>query len=397
MACAVCSADDVEVVVNETFAGKWQSACSHSACLPCVRRWVNRSLPNCRAFRQVRVQCFQPGCRKFLPQKLVLQASVAARELAEAGDQDGAVALPEVELCVGCQEPCRPLRIKACGHGACENCWERWAKAQLPRLGRAAGVLRVGCLHGPDYHEGVPTELWRQILVPSQAVRACIAAADLADAELKRLELSGCTVTRHDKLPTEAGPVCSICREHRIALLANDCDCCHAVCEVCWVRWAEEQIERCYFERAAAVRCIGEGCTKMAARALWDHACTLSKPLCDAEQLFKRRRRLQNNALFPAALQVNCPQPGCVGLGYLGYDTVMCFICEHQWVPDEAEAGDAPADDADIERIMGVKVKRCPKCSNFIEKNGGCDHMTCRHRGCGHEFWWTTLQPYRVG
>jgi ariadne-1 len=43
---------------------------------------------------------------------------------------------------------------------------------------------------------------------------------------------------------------------------------------------------------------------------------------------------------------------------------------------------------------MGVAVKRCPKCSQYIEKNGGCDHMKCGHRGCGYEFWWSTLQPY---
>jgi hypothetical protein len=37
-------------------------------------------------------------------------------------------------------------------------------------------------------------------------------------------------------------------------------------------------------------------------------------------------------------------------------------------------------------------TKACPKCHQRIEKNQGCDHMTCR---CGYEFYWTTLQPYR--
>ncbi|CAG8437664.1 10520_t:CDS:2 [Ambispora gerdemannii] len=32
--------------------------------------------------------------------------------------------------------------------------------------------------------------------------------------------------------------------------------------------------------------------------------------------------------------------------------------------------------------------KKCPKCNVNIEKNGGCDHMTCRARGCGYEFCW---------
>ncbi|CAG8585103.1 7092_t:CDS:1, partial [Scutellospora calospora] len=34
------------------------------------------------------------------------------------------------------------------------------------------------------------------------------------------------------------------------------------------------------------------------------------------------------------------------------------------------------------------QLKQCPKCASRIEKNGGCDHMTCRRPGCGHQFCW---------
>lgn len=41
-------------------------------------------------------------------------------------------------------------------------------------------------------------------------------------------------------------------------------------------------------------------------------------------------------------------------------------------------------------------VKRCPKCGHAIEKNGGCDHMTCRREagGCGAEFCIRCLAEY---
>lgn len=36
--------------------------------------------------------------------------------------------------------------------------------------------------------------------------------------------------------------------------------------------------------------------------------------------------------------------------------------------------------------------KLCPECSRPIEKNGGCDHMTCQSRR--HEFCWLCFSPF---
>jgi len=38
--------------------------------------------------------------------------------------------------------------------------------------------------------------------------------------------------------------------------------------------------------------------------------------------------------------------------------------------------------------------KRCPSCKAFIQKNGGCSHMSCR---CGHQFCWDCLRTYPCG
>lgn len=40
-----------------------------------------------------------------------------------------------------------------------------------------------------------------------------------------------------------------------------------------------------------------------------------------------------------------------------------------------------------------IGAKRCPGCRVLIEKNGGCQHMTCR--SCRHEFFWCCGQTYR--
>lgn len=43
-------------------------------------------------------------------------------------------------------------------------------------------------------------------------------------------------------------------------------------------------------------------------------------------------------------------------------------------------------------------IKPCPECLDLVQKNGGCNHMTCRTNnrrgGCGHEFCWIDMQPW---
>uniref|UniRef100_A0A7S2JBF1 RING-type domain-containing protein n=1 Tax=Alexandrium andersonii TaxID=327968 RepID=A0A7S2JBF1_9DINO len=216
---------------------------------------------------------------------------------------------------------------------------------------------------------------------------ACIDYLKETDAELARLRSIGAVLTAE---PAEPGPVCPVCCDHGPGLVIGHSECAeHAACPTCWVKWSGEQLSAC-IERRAPPLCMFPRCYQPMATGIWRIACERDPRAAELEQRFVHRRRLQASPLFPAALQVNCPQPGCVGLGYLGYDTVMCFMCECQWIPGDDDRGNAP--DTSTEIVMGLPLKKCPKCCEYIEKNGGCDHMTCR---CGFEFHWSTLQPYR--
>ena len=46
--------------------------------------------------------------------------------------------------------------------------------------------------------------------------------------------------------------------------------------------------------------------------------------------------------------------------------------------------------------LVGSAELECPNCHEMIQKNGGCDHMTCQPPGgCGHEFWFTCGCDYK--
>jgi hypothetical protein len=68
----------------------------------------------------------------------------------------------------------------------------------------------------------------------------------------------------------------------------------------------------------------------------------------------------------------------------------MCFLCRNAW-HDGLQCEDA----MNIEfkkYIERVEVKECPKCKTKIEKNEGCNHMTCTR--CNYQFCWICCKQY---
>lgn len=50
-------------------------------------------------------------------------------------------------------------------------------------------------------------------------------------------------------------------------------------------------------------------------------------------------------------------------------------------------------DEKFIEFVKGAKYKQCPSCLFWVEKNEGCDHMTCR---CKYEFCYVCGGKYQA-
>jgi ariadne-1 len=68
-----------------------------------------------------------------------------------------------------------------------------------------------------------------------------------------------------------------------------------------------------------------------------------------------------------------------------------CILADHQPAPCDLVKKwlKKCADDSETANWIAANTKECPKCNSTIEKNGGCNHMTCRK--CKHEFCWMCM------
>lgn len=106
-----------------------------------------------------------------------------------------------------------------------------------------------------------------------------------------------------------------------------------------------------------------------------------------------------------------CPAPGCEFVLQNASGNVVdarcecghefCFLCKSE-AHRPASCAMVKAwelkNNSESENTVWImaNTKPCPKCGVNIEKNQGCNHMTCRRElgGCSHEFCWMCLQPW---
>ncbi|TIB28668.1 hypothetical protein E3P86_03819 [Wallemia ichthyophaga] len=77
-----------------------------------------------------------------------------------------------------------------------------------------------------------------------------------------------------------------------------------------------------------------------------------------------------------------CGQASCFGCSFSGdHRPALCGVTK-LWVK-KCE------DDSETANWISANTKECPRCHSTIEKNGGCNHMTCRK--CRHEWCWICM------
>lgn len=130
--------------------------------------------------------------------------------------------------------------------------------------------------------------------------------------------------------------------------------------------------------------------------------CRNNRELFDRYDKFICRNLVEQMEEFSWCSNPNCSM-GQLNAGGNGQNIVTCLRCKHKTcfihkVPwhqnmncEEYESKTDPIARASLKWIT-QNTKQCPKCAYRIEKNDGCDHMTCTH--CHHEFCWACLADF---
>ncbi|KAJ3299914.1 hypothetical protein HK104_006065 [Borealophlyctis nickersoniae] len=83
-------------------------------------------------------------------------------------------------------------------------------------------------------------------------------------------------------------------------------------------------------------------------------------------------------------VQCRCGHRFCFGCGLPDHLPCICALVKI-WLKK-------CQDDSETANWISANTKECTKCNSTIEKNGGCNHMTCRK--CKYEFCWVCLGPW---
>ena len=174
--------------------------------------------------------------------------------------------------------------------------------------------------------------------------------------------------------------------------IKNALKCNHKFCDECWFEYFKEQINN---SKVSEIRCMNKGCnTIINGDFITQHISIDEKLLEKYGRFLKKLDVLKNpNKKF-------CPIPNCEGIAerkkeqekYVKCDQghEFCFICLK-----ERQGKKKCQNEIDKDFLLWKKdkiVKKCPQCQMYVEKNHGCNHITCAR--CQYQWCWLCRGKY---
>lgn len=185
---------------------------------------------------------------------------------------------------------------------------------------------------------------------------------------------------------------CLICEEEltKEELNNNFVGCFHLFCDDCYYNYLKEKINNNIVEK---IKCPFKNCSFFLYNEFIER-----KIFIDINLLKKYKKLLKRKQLMIDPNIQLCPYPDCESyakkiennkfVSCIENKHKFCFNCLKDWHNNE---------ECKIEEEKSFenwrdskKVKRCPRCKYFIEKNEGCNHIICFN--CKYNWCWLCLQ-----
>ncbi|EPS97173.1 hypothetical protein FOMPIDRAFT_1166715 [Fomitopsis schrenkii] len=201
--------------------------------------------------------------------------------------------------------------------------------------------------------------------------------------------------------------VCLICFDDtQTDFLSLVCD--HRFCKTCWAAYIESKVKT---EAESWITCMAEDCDVVATNEF------VKEALAEDKQTWERFHELLVRHYVSHRPELKyCPYPGCtytascsitkaslatqVPIVACGNSAThkFCFGCNVDGDHRPVVCSVAKMwlqkchDDSETANWIKSNTKECSKCQSTIEKNGGCNHMTCKK--CKYEFCWVCMGPW---
>ncbi|KAJ5086886.1 hypothetical protein NUU61_008193 [Penicillium alfredii] len=219
----------------------------------------------------------------------------------------------------------------------------------------------------------------------------------------RTLDRAGVGPVTEGRATTEMIPgfLCGICFDEGDDVESYAMRCDHRFCVDCYRHYLEQKIKE--EGESARIRCPGNNCQHIVDSQSVE--LLLSGEIRDRYHMLLTRTYVDDKENLRW-----CPAPNCehvVDCSVKKRDlrrivpTVQC-ACSHEFchgcsLPDHQPAPCTLVkmwikkceDDSETSNWISANTKECPRCQSTIEKNGGCNHMTCRK--CKHEFCWMCM------
>ena len=190
---------------------------------------------------------------------------------------------------------------------------------------------------------------------------------------------------------------CEVCYENikNAEKNFNTIPCGHLFCTNCWFNYLKSLITEASVEK---IKCMNHGCNTIINEDFILNHINENPNLLTKYKRFKKRAEIIKDKK-----KRMCPNPDCDSFlkkskksKYVKCENghYYCFDClnpAHGRNPCDDPNGEIPF----LNWLKGKKVKRCPRCQMYTEKNFGCNHMTCV--SCKYQWCWLCLEEYKYG